>query len=246
MSRTIENDINDYIYRIQMIRDSILALKGGDLLVNHKKNLLFSLLDTISKGVYGDQIQGNGKRFGNFILEFCNWNNAERVSLQQLALFLRKVDKGEHNYLKKYTFNELSKYPQSKPVPFSVDPYGEEILPYLSSDKKIYKKITLDYFKHVNLLWRYRNSLVHEARSIGSDRLFDFENEPHYIHYYHLSKDEKGNNIKDEYWEKYYPLNFFITLVDNAIINMEVYFIENEVNPFENYVSDPLWITEVF
>jgi hypothetical protein len=95
---------------------------------------------------------------------------------------------------------------------------------------------------HMGLLWKFRNTLVHEARGIGAQDLFDEVVVPHYIHYTQLDRDSEGKVIKTRYWQKLYPLQFFNDLVDKALSNIEPYLIQNEINPFEKYSFDPLWI----
>ena len=241
MSRPLVEDIESYVYRMKSIKDSILSLTGEDLIDNHKKTLLFSLLDTMSLGVYGNGIGGNAKRFEAFVLEFCGWENAESISLQQMALLLDRIGETQFIKLRKYTFNELSKYPNAQPVLFSFDPSAEEVQSFLANEK-LFKKVNLNDLKHVNLLWRYRNTLVHEARSIGADQLFDLEKEPHYIHYYKLGRNENGVELMQGEWQIHYPLTFFIDLVDTAISNIPSYLTQHEINPFMNYKFEPLWI----
>lgn len=241
MSISIDREIDDYLYRMRMIKESILSLQGELLLENHKKTLLLSLLDTMSKGIYGDSYRRNHVRFKTFIIQFCDWKDANRVSLQQMALLLEKMDDERLMNIKEYTHQELLKYPPSTPVTFNKDPLEEEVKAILISNN-VHNQINLSDLVHVNLLWNYRNVLVHEARSKGADKLFDYENEPHYIHYKELKHDNMGNVITEEYWEIYYPSEFFIVLIDKAICNVRPYLIENGINPFENYDFDPLWI----
>lgn len=241
MSRPLVEDIENYVYRMKRIKDSILSLTGEDFLDNHKKTLLFSLLDTMSVGVFGNKYRRNGKRFEAFVIEFCGWENAERLSLQQMAFLLEKTGETTFVELRKFTFKELSKYPKSQPVPFSYDPFMEEVQSFLPTDR-IFNKLSLCDLKHVNLLWRYRNSLVHEARSIGADQLFDIEKEPHYIQYYQVGRNENGVSLMEGHWEIYYPLRFFVFLVETAISNLASYLTYHDINPIKNYEFEPLWI----
>ena len=90
---------------------------------------------------------------------------------------------------------------------------------------------------HVNLLWKYRNSLVHEARSIGSIEAFDFVEYPHYVHFTMLEKDRDW-----EVWIISYPIQFFNNLVETALVNVRERLIETEQDPRGNYDFDQLWI----
>ncbi|RZT23128.1 hypothetical protein [Fictibacillus sp. BK138] len=237
----INQRIENYIGVMRDIRNSINELQGDRFLSNHKKTLLFSLLETMSKGVYGDT-RNNYTRFEKFINEFCEWEDGKRISVQQLNLLLEKTEEQDYETLKYYVRDKLSRYPISSPVPFKYDPTLEEIKPFLSEDNNKINDVRVDFLSHMGLLWKFRNTLVHEARGIGAQDLFDEVVVPHYIHYTQLDRDSDGKVIKKRYWQKLYPLQFFNYLVDKAISNIEPYLIQNEINPFEKYSFDPLWI----
>jgi hypothetical protein len=87
----LHEDINSYIDAISEIQESINQLQGNRFLENHKKTLLLSLLEAISKGIYGDKFNRNFPRKKNFLKEFCHWGDSMKVSIQQLALLLEKT-----------------------------------------------------------------------------------------------------------------------------------------------------------
>ncbi|MFF2794093.1 hypothetical protein [Lysinibacillus xylanilyticus] len=64
-------EIEQYIYYIQRMQNSINELEGGAFIDNHKKILFLSLLETLAKGTYGNSITGNGNKFKTFVEEFC-------------------------------------------------------------------------------------------------------------------------------------------------------------------------------
>jgi hypothetical protein len=121
LSEQMIDNVSEYILTMVKIKDSILCLNGGMYIQNHQKTLMFSLLDSMSKGVYGERYRHNSERFEAFILEFCNWGYANRISLQQLALLLDSTEHEEFNELKDFIIKELSKYPMTSPVPFKFD-----------------------------------------------------------------------------------------------------------------------------
>ena len=103
--------IDSYLEVMKDIQESINQIQGDRFLKNHKETLFFSLIETISKGVYGDKYPMNFTRFEKFITEFCKWEDAKRVSLQQLALLLEKTNNHEFSRLKKtcsFSFNTIS------------------------------------------------------------------------------------------------------------------------------------------
>lgn len=86
-------------------------------------------------------------------------------------------------------------------------------------------------------MWKYRNSLVHEARSIGSTELFDHTDYPHYVHFTMLEKDGEW-----EVWKISYPVKFFNNLVVRALENVREHCMEKEFDPRQNYDFGELWI----
>ncbi|WP_202081591.1 hypothetical protein [Caldalkalibacillus salinus] len=230
-------DIDSYIQAMKEIQDSINQLQGEKFLKNHQKTLLFSLLETISNGVYGDKYR-NTDRFKKFILEFCEWEDAERVSLQQLFLVFKEGQPSqEFRNLKIHVLNGIQEYPPASPAPFSCDSTVEEIKALMPKGVTTINGVDIHNLTHVNLLWKYRNSLVHEARSIGSQELFDHTDYPHYVHFTMLEKDGQW-----EVWKISYPVQFFNNLIEKALVNVREKLIEIEHDPRSNYDFGELWV----
>lgn len=70
----LQENIETYLYAVNEIRNSINVIQGEKYIENHKKTLLFSVIDLLAKGVYGNSF-GNRRTdmFEKFILEFCEW-----------------------------------------------------------------------------------------------------------------------------------------------------------------------------
>lgn len=233
---SIREDIDSYIRAMEEIQVSINQLQGERYLKNHQKTLLFSLLETISNGVFGNGLR-NVDRFKKFILEFCEWEDANRVSLQQLALLLENTHEREYQRLKDHVSKGIQDYPPASPAPFSCDSTVEEIKALMPRGETIINGVDIYNLTHVNLLWKYRNSLVHEARSIGSTELFDHTDYPHYVHFTMLEKDGEW-----EVWKISYPIKFFNNLVERSLVNVRTAFIQSEQDPRSNYDFGELWI----
>lgn len=228
----VNEEIEQYIFTIQRMQNSINELEGGAFIDNHKKILFLSLLDTLAKGTYGNSINKNGNKFKVFVEKFCNWEHANRVSLQQLFLLLTakySTEEGEEfKNLLAFVKANLSKYPTSSPVPFSFDPTLEEIkaiCPTIEGNSK--------NFTHVSLLWKLRNSLAHESRGKDAQSLFNDLPYPHYVMY------RQPDSTKT--WIISYPIEFFNNLVNNAIKNVKTHCLEKNINPYDNYDFDFLW-----
>lgn len=231
-------DIKRYISNIKRMQNSINELVGKTFLENHKKVLFLNLLDTLARGVYGARgVEGetkklNGDKFTSFITEFCNWEDANRVSVQQLDLYLTQKYSTDSKFdaISNYVKKKLKEYPSSSPVAFKYDLTLEEI----SSFSSPLNNEKLKQFTHANLLWKLRNGLSHEFRGKDAPSMFNDLTHPHYVMYW-------LPDFKTKTWIISYPLPFFNYLVDNAIENIESYFLKSDINPFNNYDFGFLW-----
>ncbi|MGH1280682.1 hypothetical protein [Bacillus basilensis] len=242
----LQENIETYLYAVNEIRNSINVIQGEKYIENYKKTLLFSVIDLLAKGAYGNSF-GNRRTdmFEKFILEFCEWENTERISLQQLVHLLDKTEEATFSGLKNFAKTELHKYPDCQPVPFSYDPTYEQLRGQMPRGVTTILKVEIKSLNHVSLLWKLRNSLVHEARAKGVTQLFEDEIEPHYIHYSVLGKDsETGLIITTKRWEMYQPVGFINKMIDKALNNVKVYLETHRINPLDNHDFDPLWIEE--
>ncbi|MDV2581690.1 hypothetical protein [Alkalibacillus haloalkaliphilus] len=229
--------VKGYMKRLNLIFESIKSLNGGEFLDIHKKVLYLNLLDTMSKGVYEKEINSSGLRFKTFVTQFSDWDDSNRVSIAQLKLFIEKHGLSSSK-LNEIVYKYIPKYSECKPTLFNNDPIIDE-LEGICRTERLFKKVTLNDFTHVSLLWSFRCELVHESRGRGGDELFERMTSPHYIHYF------EHNAQKEEYyhwWEILYPLSFFEALIENSFSNIEVYFLKNDINPFDNYNFEKLWI----
>lgn len=138
----------------------------------------------------------------------------------------------------------FSRWPRSQPVLLSYDPFYEELVTYWRENYKINGRITLEYFKHLNLFYSLRNSYVHENRPLGySFELFS-ETKPHYISRGVVRRDEDGNGVNSphEAFELMHPTAFYFQLIETALPRMKNYCNENSINPYDNFRFGTEWI----
>lgn len=237
----LKDEIDSYISYIKDIQQSINEIQGDYLLENHKKTLLFNLVETIARGVYGTDY-GNGEKFAMLINHFTKWQDAKKVSVQQLALLLEETDEKNFIELKNIVEKFLRRYPIASAVSFDYDCSLEELETFIKNSGGKIKDINLEKFTHVNLLWKYRNGLTHESRSMGARKLFE-ERFPHYISYTIIDIDKSENkNLIRNVWQIYYPTNFLNDLITESLENIRTYLLEQKINPFNNYELQHLWI----
>ncbi|MYL30728.1 hypothetical protein GLW03_12920 [Halobacillus halophilus] len=235
----LENEIHTYIEAMQERQHSINQLEGDRFLESHKKTLLFSLIETMGKGVYGNKFPSKATTFEKFILSFCEWEHAERVSIQQLALLLELDESSKFNYMRDKVFKELRELSESSPLPFSHDYTIEQVKSLMPKGEPKIAGVDFYTLKHVHLLWKNRNTLVHEGRTKDMARRSDLEEYPHYLHF---TRWTKNLEVEYEVLKICYPVNFFNSLVDTALVNIRQYLIEKEINPRGNYDFGELWV----
>lgn len=99
--------------------------------------------------------------------------------------------------------------------------------------------IDLERLKHVNLLWFYRNSLVHEFRPLGFGIEFPDDTVPFYMTMDDM--DATGKLIPGG-WELVYPVKFFADITSKSISNLETYLRDNGLNPISSYDVGSYWL----
>ncbi|MEP4558412.1 hypothetical protein [Cobetia amphilecti] len=99
-------------------------------------------------------------------------------------------------------------------------------------------------FKHENLLYLYRNYLVHEFRHPGKA----IENDRHSCQPPFYQKTATINYLGDNDcdfsngWELVYPVGFFVFMCKEALSVVVSYHENNKTSPFANYSDSSFWI----
>jgi len=78
------------------------------------------------------------------------------------------------------------------------------------ADQRLVNQLSLSSFTHLNLLYQYRNSLVHELREPGHGMEFhqNHDDEP----FYHGMTIVEADGFSGKTLELVYPLNFYFWL----------------------------------
>lgn len=157
---------------------------------------------------------------------------------------LSKDTSTELEKLREHVLNLISQWPRNQPLLLDYDPEYDEISEFWPQEYKINGRITLDYFKHINLFYSLRNSYVHENRPLGhAFELFD-EPSPHYISRGVLRYDEDGKiiDLPHEAFELIHPTSFYYELINNALPRMKEYCRMNSIDPYSNFRFSSEWI----
>ncbi|WP_121611588.1 hypothetical protein [Mesobacillus foraminis] len=244
MSNSLEKQVDDFFLIMEGLIQSADSITSSQYESNYKKLALFSLLDMLSKGVYGTKYKQHRPKFTDFISDFCEWEYKNHISLQQLIFVLEKDTSPQLNTLREYAKDRLNHWPKNRAISLQYDPRYEEICEMWPQGYKSNGKITLDFLTHVNLFYSLRNSLVHEFRPKGYDYHYFDETEPYYTSRGEIKRDENGKVVAIPHvaYELIHPVEFHIRLIRSAITHSKLYCLENEINPYDNFKTTSIWL----
>jgi len=244
MTRKINEEINLYFKYIESMKDSIENLPSIREYAPHLKYLAgVGLLDTMAKCVVNPSQKSNYKRFTDFIKFFCAWDNCTKISLPHLVRFLQLVPSLNFEKLRKFANSKLAQWSQGKRYYLDSDPTYKEVYALWPKDreyKEPMEKISLESLSHLSLMWKFRNSLVHQSQLLGYGMEGLLSDKPGYHSMTNHAGEYRENPI--ETWELVYPVPFIMTLIANGIKNLKQYCIDNSLNPYDYYKFGSYWI----
>lgn len=194
----------------------------------YRKVLWVTAIDTLAGLRYN--MRQNRERFMQFVEDHGSWPEGALVSLP----FLR--DKLETLELLQFP---LGQYVTTKLSAFSTEDGG--VLPVSRIDESASDLLALASTKeeenavrdcqHRALLYRYRNSLVHESREPGKGmEVFKSSGDPYYHGY-----------IGDPKWYLVYPSLLFESLLQRAIASFHAYLTSNSIDPYSLVEDRARW-----
>jgi len=198
----------------------------------HKKILLLVILDTLSRARY-PQTETNKARFLQLLKEHIGWQDGQRVSLYRALLLSPSANPSK---LKDFVYASVGEWKNWGPFDIKTDPLMDEINALAATDDE--RKLLSDS-THLNLLYAYRNHLIHEFREPGQGMETDQRKKsPHYYPMNHIQTDEHDER---ESWELVYPLGFFVELAESCLRNLKHYLSENDLDPYSSYKFGTVW-----
>ncbi len=230
-------NINDFSEYLKDKLDSISKISEENHIL-FQKVLYVAFLDSLSAAVY-PEITEHNKRFNALIDNFSCWKEKDHISL---TYFGELVSMSSHKEMKnKYNFVEVKiqywKAHMTQPVFISEDPSYEE-MNKLWDDKFKYKKLDLNHFKHSNLLYQFRNTLVHQFQMKN-----EFDNEDLDQPFYRVIR-EFGTNLPLRI-ELIYPALFLKNISEIVLQNVIKYFENKNINPFPDYYAGDYWLEKL-
>ena len=217
-----------------------IAIKEDKICNIYKKLLLVALLDAIAKPFCPNCTNKN--KFISFIKKFSDWKYIDRISLPHLVQLLGKYQSPDFSNLRNYAYNKYDEWLQGSVILLDKDLEFKEVKNYWPKNKDqdkehllTLKGIKIESLMHYELLYKYRNSLVHELSEPGISFQLTSCDEPNYGSY-----TENGQH----HWNLRYPVNFFIQLVETCLNNLEKYLIEERLDPMQFYKFGSYWLEE--
>lgn len=192
----------------------------------YRKVLYVTMLDTLAgvrfnKKMYPDLSMQNRSRFSRFVLEHCSWPEAELVSLPFLIEKLKEY-KMESRPLGQFVSAKLSRFSTEDGGTIAASALDEPAAALLELATAEEEEAAVSRYGHIALLYRYRNTLVHESRQPGyAMEVFAEQSAPYYHGY-----------LESTQWHLGYPLAMFERLVRNGLAGFRSYLEANATDPY--------------
>jgi len=240
-----KEDINTYCSYFKERLEEIKTIENR----LYRKLFIVAMIDSLARAVYTNK--ENRERFINFIRNFSDWQDCNRVSLPQLALNLQSDSEIRDSELRREVEERLRRWQSVKIYWINeVDP-GEKEIKKLTTTLESIRLI--EKSTHAELLYIYRNHLVHEFREPGHPpEISSDDTTPYYC-----SVTELNNKISDRSysgeklrelmrtsrrtWELVYPVGFFVSIVEKSLAILELYLEEKDLNPYSSYQFGSIW-----
>lgn len=236
---TIES-IDSFISFFKNQADLVASIQGGSeasgaasdpqiRVAIHKKILYCAILDSLAG------IRCSGKKFSNhdrficFVCQHSDWPEGEMISVPILYERLNSNSSLKHHLFTKIQGHDPN---AGNTDPCSIFDEPKHVLWRLAVDGSERKMINQS--RHYELLYKYRNFIVHEFREpgYGADVLAPDASEPRY--HAHLT---------DPTWRLLYPEGFLSKLVHSALDSLHSYFVSQNIDPYTRIKDSSKWFS---
>lgn len=198
----------------------------------YQKILIVILMDTLSR-VWTEGVENKNKlRFLKLIRECINWEHSDRISVPMTIYRLEKLNFVINVRLKLKFDGLFNNFQSGRILRIDIDPFYSEIK-HLADSRK--EKELLMNLRHAELLYTYRNNLIHEFRKPGHGMEFSDDNESPYYH--GMTDLDRRENT----WELVYPTNFLINLSKVALNSIKAFLASNKLDPYSFFQFGSPW-----
>ncbi len=210
-----------------------------------RKILYVSFIDSLSGLIYPIFSQ-NRERFTTFVVQFGSWANAEKVNTPHLARALALNPDPSFDKVRTVVLANLNSWGSGELIKIDRDLDAGVIGTHWPQGKRYEQPVDgapWQHLKHVELLYAYRNALVHGFRPLGHDAEVPEDTEPYYLHTSELSPPPSAES--DEYWELIYPTAFLRSLARTLLEATREHICKNEIDPVAVLRGGRYWLREL-
>lgn len=212
----------------------------------YRKLLYVGVIDTLAGTMMPKR--KNKDRFIAFVRRFCKWSDGERISLPHLVQLLRKNPDPTFERLRTWALAKYNKLPvhSGLPMPISEDPVFDEVRrewPTSPDHREPIEGVDLPSLRHFNLLYTYRNALVHELRMLGYGTEFGASSAAPFYH--GMSQVGEDPEIILSTVELVYPWRFLKQLCTTGATEARAYCLGNRLDPYASFVFGTYWLREL-
>lgn len=224
MPHELDDDISTYIGHFRSEHAKLMAL-SDDL---HKRILAVTMLSALAEGRYPSE-RRPGVQFVRLIEAYSAWSDCTSISVSSLVMAESRAPCLSANIMTEVVRRTAVWRARNES---RLDPPAANIVPDNAStaDRK-----RIDQFKHAELLWVYRNKLVHEYRKPGHGMDSPTAERPFYHGMTHLG------DIRRETVELAYPVKWLIGLIPRVIDSLERHYLDSRTNPYDSYDYGSPW-----
>lgn len=237
---SLADNIEGFIGIYRDLAQQIEALRGErDPYVRVcEKTLHASLIDGLARAASAPGTR-NKDRFIYVVQQFGEWHHSNHVSLPHLVGLLAKVPDPQFDTVRTFARAELAKWMDHGKIDLRRDPtfdHVKSLWPRSKLNQPVHATIRLVNLKHVQLLYTYRNGLVHELRPPGYGMEPIADESPYYT-----TMSTRGGQA----WELNYPIRFFRRLSTKILNNLEAHLKANQIDPLSSYQFGSHWLPDL-
>lgn len=174
----------------------------------------------------------NKLRFLKFVRECVCWEHSDRISIPMTVYRLKEGNVKASDELMQKIGGLFNKFQDGRILRLDIDPLVSEI-EHLAGNAD--QKELLKNARHAELLYTYRNNLIHEFRKPGHGMEFSDDNDSPYYH----GMTDLDSQTKT--WELVYPTKFIINLAYIALESIKSFLISNKLDPFTFFNFGSPW-----
>lgn len=229
-----KNHIDDFEVYLKDKLDGISCIEGDNALL-YQKILYLSFFDSLSACIYPN-VKSNKERFISLIDKFSTWKDGDRISTTHLGKMLALYHHPSFETIRKLVNDKLISWQNNKSsILISEDFTYADLVKHWQNQSKDYVTIPfkLEDFRHSNLLYGLRNTLVHQFQSEKS--LLRKKHEPYYEVVQEMNFED--NKIELLRIDLVHPNIFLKNLCEETLTNCINYFRDNNLNPFPTYYA---------